>query len=109
MNLSYKESLQPHPIILSEAKDKHRIAKSTRIDYRQSTLNPEQVLQFSTKIQLAYEQERPLVVIYQMPDGDHHFAGYMGHLDQHERWIQLINGSLSKQISLAKVVHIDLY
>ncbi|SFJ47203.1 YolD-like family protein [Thermoflavimicrobium dichotomicum] len=100
---------QQNGIIPPETREWLTQKQQTPIPYVRPHLDKEQLLQFSIKIQTAYEQERPLLILFNTPFGSHQFAGYVGQIDPHERWIQLINGSIKKQISLAKIIDIELY
>lgn len=71
-------------------------------------INKDQSLTFSILIQTAYEQEKPLSIVYQRKEQPHHFCGYLDQIDPAERWIRLRNGCLYETISFLDVISIEL-
>jgi hypothetical protein len=68
----------------------------------------EQSLMSSMKIQQAYEQEKPLLILYKGRFGLQQFCGYVDQIDPYERWIQLANGCLKKKIKFPTIVEIEI-
>jgi Tfp pilus assembly protein PilO len=68
----------------------------------------EQSLMISMKIQQAYEEEKPLLILYQGKFGLHQFCGFVDQIDPYERWIQLANGCLKKKIKFPMIVEIEI-
>ncbi len=79
------------------------------VSYTHPHLDKKQILACSIKIQQAFEYERPLLIIYRGAQEVEQFAGYIGELNLQKRSIQLLNGSLQKQIAFSQIIDIHLY
>jgi hypothetical protein len=87
---------------------KHRRSRTNQT-YTHPHLNKKQILACSIKIQQAFELERPLLIIYRSAQEIEQFAGYIGELNLEKRSIQLLNGSLKKQIAFSQIIDIHVY
>lgn len=67
-----------------------------------------QSLMISIQIQSAYEQERPLSIVYQSEKQTMHFCGYIDQIDPSERWIRLYNGDLIETIYFPHIQLIEM-
>jgi len=83
------------------------------INHFQTPVSPicwdrDQSLMISIQIQSAYEQERPLSIVYQRETQTMHFCGYIDQIDPSERWIRLYNGDLTETIYFPSIELIEM-
>lgn len=74
----------------------------------QSIYTAEDCLLLSIRIQQAYEQNRPLLVIFQGKFGLQQYCGYIDGIDPEERFLELRNGTIQKVIDFAKILNIEV-
>lgn len=68
----------------------------------------EDTLEFVDRIQKAYEEERPILIVYRTPFGHRQFCGYVDHIEPDDRTIHLYNGSMKRKVDLGTMVTLEL-
>lgn len=56
------------------------------------------------KLETAFTEEKPLLILFQTPFGDHQFSGYITEISFHDNWIGIENGVLAKRIFIDQIL-----
>jgi hypothetical protein len=56
------------------------------------------------KLETAFTNEKPLLILFQTPFGDHQFSGYITEISFHDQWINIENGVLAKRVSIDQIL-----
>ncbi|MCH5583404.1 hypothetical protein MK805_00210 [Shimazuella sp. AN120528] len=56
------------------------------------------------KLENAFTKEKPLLILFQTPFGDHQFSGYITEISFHDKWIGIENGVLAKRIFMDQIL-----
>lgn len=68
----------------------------------------EDTIEFVDRIQKAYEEERPILLVYWTPFGHRQFCGFVDHIEPDDRTIHLYNGSMRRKVDLGTMVTLEL-
>lgn len=74
----------------------------------QSSYTPDDYLLLSIRIQQAYEQNRPLLVVCQSQFGLQQYCGYIKSIDPDERHLILRNGTIKREIDFGTVMNVEV-
>lgn len=68
----------------------------------------EDTIEFVDRIQKAYEEERPILLVYRTPFGHRQFCGFVDHIEPDDRTIHLYNGSMKRKVDLGTMITLEL-
>lgn len=56
------------------------------------------------KLETAFTEEKPLLILFHTPFGDHQFSGYITEISFRDNWIGMENGVLAKRIYIDQIL-----
>ncbi|TCP67286.1 hypothetical protein [Baia soyae] len=73
-----------------------------------SMFSLEHTIELIDRIQKAYENNSPILLVYRTPFGHRQFCGFVDRIEPDDRTIHLFNGSIKRKIDLTSMVTLEL-